>query len=69
MSELAPAATADTPVEPALPKGWELIVGLEVHVELETATKLFCGCVNRSGLNPTPTFARPVWVYRALCRS
>ena len=52
MSELAPAATADTPVEPALPKGWELIVGLEVHVELDTATKLFCGCVNRFGAEP-----------------
>ena len=52
MSELAPAATADTPVEPSLPEGWELIVGLEVHVELDTATKLFCGCVNRFGAEP-----------------
>ncbi len=52
MSELAPAATSDTPVEPALPEGWELIVGLEVHVELDTATKLFCGCVNRFGSEP-----------------
>ncbi len=52
MSELAPAATPDTPVEPALPQGWELIVGLEVHVELDTATKLFCGCVNRFGAEP-----------------
>ena len=52
MSELAPAAMADTPVEPALVEGWELIVGLEVHVELETATKLFCGCVNRFGAEP-----------------
>lgn len=25
---------------------WELTVGLEVHVELETATKMFCGCKN-----------------------
>lgn len=52
MSELAPAASPETPVEPALPEGWELIVGLEVHVELDTATKLFCGCVNRFGAEP-----------------
>ena len=49
---VAPAATADTPVESALGEGWELIVGLEVHVELDTVTKLFCGCVNRFGAEP-----------------
>ncbi len=38
--------------QPALPEGWELVVGLEVHVELCTATKLFCGCVNRFGDEP-----------------
>lgn len=48
----AAAATADTPVEPALAEGWELVVGLEVHVELDTATKLFCGCANRFGAEP-----------------
>ena len=32
--------------------GWELVVGLEVHVELSTATKLFCGCANRFGDEP-----------------
>ena len=52
MSGLAPAATADTPAETALPEGWELIVGLEVHVELDTATKLFCGCANEFGAQP-----------------
>ena len=49
---VAAAATDDTPVEPALPDGWELIVGLEVHVELDTATKLFCGCPNVFGSPP-----------------
>jgi aspartyl-tRNA(Asn)/glutamyl-tRNA(Gln) amidotransferase subunit B len=31
---------------------WELVVGLEVHCELATATKLFCGCPNRFGDQP-----------------
>ena len=31
---------------------WELIVGLEVHVELATKTKLFCGCLNQFGSEP-----------------
>ena len=38
--------------EAALPPEWELVVGLEVHVELSTATKLFCGCANRFGDEP-----------------
>ncbi len=32
--------------------GWELVVGLEVHCELKTATKLFCGCPNSFGDEP-----------------
>ena len=31
---------------------WETIIGLEVHCELATATKLFCGCPNRFGDEP-----------------
>src|SRR4051794_33106455 len=31
---------------------WELVVGLEVHVELATATKLFSGSPNRFGDEP-----------------
>jgi len=31
---------------------WETVVGLEVHTELQTATKLFCGCANRFGEEP-----------------
>ena len=27
--------------------GWEMVVGLEVHTELRTATKMFCGCAQR----------------------
>ena len=28
------------------------MLGLEVHVELSTATKMFCGCANRFGAEP-----------------
>lgn len=28
----------------AAPEGWEAVIGLEIHVQLNTATKLFCGC-------------------------
>ena len=38
--------------EPSLPDEWELVCGLEVHVELATATKLFCGCANQFGSEP-----------------
>ena len=33
-------------------EGWETVVGLEVHVELATGTKLFCGCRNVFGSEP-----------------
>lgn len=33
-------------------EGWELVVGLEVHVELATVTKLFCSCANRFSVEP-----------------
>jgi aspartyl-tRNA(Asn)/glutamyl-tRNA(Gln) amidotransferase subunit B len=35
-----------------LPDGWEMVVGLEVHTELKTATKMFCGCPNEFGAEP-----------------
>ena len=31
---------------------WEIVVGLEVHCELATVTKLFCGCPNMFGDEP-----------------
>jgi aspartyl-tRNA(Asn)/glutamyl-tRNA(Gln) amidotransferase subunit B len=31
---------------------WEVVIGLEVHAELATSTKLFCGCRNAFGDEP-----------------
>ena len=31
---------------------FEVVIGLEVHVELNTATKMFCGCANSFGDEP-----------------
>jgi len=36
----------------SVPEGFETVVGLEVHCELATATKLFCGCPNVFGEEP-----------------
>ncbi len=38
---------------------WELVVGLEVHVELQTATKMWCGCSTDFG-GPANTNVCPV---------
>ena len=32
--------------------GYEMVVGLEVHVELKTKTKIFCGCSTAYGAQP-----------------
>ena len=38
---------------------WIPVIGLEVHAQLKTATKLFCGCLNRFGAAPN-TLTCPV---------
>jgi len=38
---------------------WEPVIGLEVHVELDTATKMFCGCPVTKG-DPPNTHTCPV---------
>jgi aspartyl-tRNA(Asn)/glutamyl-tRNA(Gln) amidotransferase subunit B len=48
MSEVSESKTAES----VIPDGWEMVIGLEVHVELGTATKLFCGCANNFGDEP-----------------
>src|SRR5512140_1091902 len=39
--------------------GYEPVIGLEVHAQLLTRTKLFCGCANRFG-EPANTLVCPV---------
>ena len=40
------------PTATVLPDGWGMVIGLEVHCELATATKLFCCCPNHFGDEP-----------------
>ncbi len=32
--------------------GWEAVIGLEIHAQLNTETKIFCGCSTRTGDEP-----------------
>jgi len=45
------AATA-TELSPEILAKYQPVIGLEVHVQLMTATKAFCGCVNKYGGEP-----------------
>ena len=33
-------------------KGYEMVIGLEVHAELKTKTKIFCRCKTDFGAEP-----------------
>ena len=46
------------PTRSSVPAGWGVVIGLEVHCQLGTRTKLFCGCPNEFGAAPTRT---PAW--------
>ena len=35
--------------------GWEAVIGIETHVELQTDSKMFCGCQVRFGAEPNTT--------------
>ncbi|HEY6487653.1 MAG: Asp-tRNA(Asn)/Glu-tRNA(Gln) amidotransferase subunit GatB [Terracidiphilus sp.] len=41
-----------TALSPEVMAKYEPVIGLEVHVQLLTATKAFCGCANRFGSDP-----------------
>ena len=36
----------------SLPEGYEAVIGLEIHVQLQTQTKMFCGCALSFGDEP-----------------
>ncbi len=44
--------TAEAGAPRGIKPGWEMVIGLEVHCELHTATKLFCPCPNNFGDEP-----------------
>ncbi len=48
--KLSMATTASVP--PEILAKYEAVIGLEVHVQLLTATKAFCGCANQFGAPP-----------------
>ena len=41
-----------TPIAASLQGDWEMVVGLEVHVQLKTRTKAFCSCSTAYGAPP-----------------
>jgi len=45
--------TVGTEARPALSAGrFEAVIGLEVHAQMQTDTKLFCGCSTQFGADP-----------------
>jgi len=47
-----PVSTAALPTYDDVLTRWEPVVGLETHVELGTASKMFCGCATAFGAEP-----------------
>ncbi len=43
----------------AIKQKYETVIGLEVHLQLDTVTKIFCGCANKFGEDPN-TLTCPV---------
>jgi len=50
--DAAPEAAPETAAKTSSGTAWEAVIGLEVHVQLKTRTKMFCRCPNRFGDEP-----------------
>ena len=46
---------------------YDPVLGFEVHVELNTKTKMFSSAPTSSATSPTPTSTRWTWVCPASC--
>src|SRR5688572_22418305 len=44
--------TPDFRLLTAMKAGWEAVIGLEIHAQLSTESKIFCGCSTRFGDEP-----------------
>ncbi len=49
---MAKATTVAARISPEIAASYEPVIGLEVHVQLKTATKIFCACSTRFGDPP-----------------
>ncbi len=38
--------------ETFMKEGWEAVIGMEIHAQLATETKIFCGCAANFGDEP-----------------
>jgi aspartyl-tRNA(Asn)/glutamyl-tRNA(Gln) amidotransferase subunit B len=54
--------------QPQLVRGYEVVIGLENHVQLSTQSKIFSGASTAFGARPTPRPARWTWPCPARCR-
>jgi aspartyl-tRNA(Asn)/glutamyl-tRNA(Gln) amidotransferase subunit B len=58
----------ESAMSPEMLTKYEVVIGLEVHAQLLTRTKIFCGCSTRFGDAPNSNVARFVWAFRERCR-
>ena len=52
MAEAGPDMCAEKKLDPLENSAYEAVIGLEVHVQLNTSTKMFCRCENKFGAEP-----------------